>query len=859
MNSPASFHKIFHALILRPLLKDGFRTAVTVLGVAIGVAVFLAIRLANVATLASFEEKIDAFLGRADLMIHADGLGVDETVLARLTAFREQVRAYPVVEGYGVESASGEVVEFLGTDLSRDMGVQDVTLKTKRKGLSALLPLLLDPKGVILPEKFIPGTAHQPGDRMTFLINGREKTLRVTAILEHRGLGRALGGNFALLNLAAAQNIFDRKGKLDRIDIELLNGADLNAVKQRLTEALPGHLKVERPERKNQQVEKMLRAFQYNLTALSFVALLVGLYLIYNMMALSVVRRRVEIATLRALGATPVMVAGVFFLEAGIIGAAGSALGIVLGSAFAQVALDAVSLTVNNIYVASHATEIDFPWEEMGPYFLLGMGLSFVSALIPAWDAATTSPARVMRVGSYDLKQFRASGRLNRWALLSAGLAALFSQLPPIGGFPYFGFLAVFLLILAFSLFSPSALLIARALFHQPFKRLFGGEGLIACMNLSQNVGRNSLAVSALAIAFMMVVSMSIMVHSFRETVTIWIGETLKADLFGRVAGGRDTDYRTTLPAEGAEKLKALPGVAAVDLFRALDITYDDQPAVLATGDFSVLSAHGHLLIKAGAKARDLASLLAGQNRAIVSEAFSLKHSVNVGDTLKLDAPSGPLALEVAAVYHDYSRERGYIIVDRSTFLEHYRDSAINSFVVYLEDKSDLENVREKILGTLGKDIHLLLRSNGELKKDVLDVFDKTFAITYSLEIIAAVVAVLGLFNTLVSLILERRREIGILRFIGAYREQVKKMIYIEAGLLGLIGAAMGLMAGFLVSYLLIFVINKQSFGWTIQVHHPAGFLVTATFLFLAIALLAGHTPARMAARLNPREAVRVG
>jgi len=196
---------------------------------------------------------------------------------------------------------------------------------------------------------------------------------------------------------------------------------------------------------------------------------------------------------------------------------------------------------------------------------------------------------------------------------------------------------------------------------------------------------------------------------------------------------------------------------------------------------------------------------------------------------------------------------------DLTTFLEHYKDSAINSFVVYLEDKTQLESVREKILATLGKEIHLILRSNRELRKDVLDVFDKTFAITYSLEIIAALVAVLGLFNTLVSLILERRREIGILRFLGAYRWQVKKMIYIEAGLLGLIGAALGLVAGFLVSYLLIFVINKQSFGWTIQVHHPAGFLITATFLFLAIAFLAGLTPARMAARLNPREAVRVG
>ena len=221
-----------------------------------------------------------------------------------------------------------------------------------------------------------------------------------------------------------------------------------------------------------------------------------------------------------------------------------------------------------------------------------------------------------------------------------------------------------------------------------------------------------------------------------------------------------------------------------------------------------------------------------------------------------MNTPAGTMNLEIAAIYYDYSRERGYVVIDRTTFLKYYRDSNINSFVIYLGDKSKLETVRKQVIEILGE-YKLVVRSNSELKKDVLYIFDKTFAITYSLEVIAIGVAVLGLFNTLISLILERRREIGILRFIGAFKYQVKRMILIEAGILGLIGSAMGIVAGIIVSYILIFVINKQSFGWTIQVFYPFKFIVLTTLVFWIVSWSAGLYPARIAARLNPMQAVR--
>ena len=852
------FKDLFWALILRPVLRDPFRMIITILGVAIGVAVFLSIQLANRQTLRSFEESVDLVLGRADAIVHAEGMAFDEKYFQELSHVRKLVKFYPVIEGYGVELKTGQVVEILGTDLLQDSGIRDFSIKTLEKDLKGLLPLIMDPKGIVLPEKFIPGTNFKPGDKINFLINGIEKTFNVNAILENKGLARALNGNFALMDIAAAQWAFGRIGKLDRIDIEFKRKENFASMREKLSEVLPDFLRVDRPERKNRQVEKMLRAFQYNLTALSFVALIVALYLIYNMVALSVVRRRAEIGTLRAIGATPLLVASIFFVEAGIIGAAGSVIGIWLGKYLAQFSLDAVSVTVNNLYTPSYVTEVDFNWLQSWPYLLLGVGLSLVSALIPAIDASRTSPTTVMRRGSYDLKIFRGDRRLTLLAITSFAMAGIFSLLPPIGGFPYFGFLAVFFVIMGLSFLSPSALLAGRDLLRGICKKYFGGEGFLACMNLSQNIGRNSLAISSLAIAFMMIISMSIMVHSFRQTVIVWIGQTLKADLFVRVAGGRDIDYQYTLPGDRVEGIRKISGVAAVDLFRAQDISYNDKPAVLGSGDFEALSRYGNLVIKSGPTAQELFAQMVGQDRAIISESFALKHEVGVGDSLFMETPNGSAKLQVVAVYYDYSRERGYIIIDRSIFIKYYGDTDVNSFVIYLSNKNEIENVRQELLKTLGADYNLVIRSNPELKKNVLEIFDKTFAITYSLEIIAGGVALLGLFNTLIALILERKREIGIIRFIGGFQDQVKRMVLIESGILGLIGSIMGVAAGGIVSYILIFVINKQSFGWTIQIHFPYIFVLFSLILFWVVSLIAGLYPARLAVRLNPKEAVRV-
>ena len=229
------FKDLFTALILRPLIRDPFRTIITIFGVAVGVAVFLSIRLANQQTMMSFTESVDLVLGRADAVIRAEGIDFDEIHFEKLHALRKEIKVYPVIEGYGLESTSGEVVEIIGTDLLQDSGIRDFSLKTMNKDLKGLLPLIMDPAGVILPEKFIPDVQFGVGSTLQFLIKGKEKTLKVNAVLENKGIGKALNGNFALMDIAAAQKVFEKFGRLDRIDIQFLKKVKFEVMQKKIS------------------------------------------------------------------------------------------------------------------------------------------------------------------------------------------------------------------------------------------------------------------------------------------------------------------------------------------------------------------------------------------------------------------------------------------------------------------------------------------------------------------------------------------------------------------------------------------------------------------------------------------------
>jgi putative ABC transport system permease protein len=337
------------------------------------------------------------------------------------------------------------------------------------------------------------------------------------------------------------------------------------------------------------------------------------------------------------------------------------------------------------------------------------------------------------------------------------------------------------------------------------------------------------------------------MVGSFRQTVVLWLGQTLKADLYIRPAADRGGPMESTLDPQTLKAFNQIPGVKYSEKLRTLSIPWDGTDVTISAIDMNVLANNGTVVLKSGGDAEAALKLLVGQRNLLVSEPLALKHQIKTGDWIILVSATGPVSIRVQGVYYDYSNDHGTFMMDRAVYASLFKDDSVNGTALYLQPGFEPDSVIQDILKRLPSGTKVFIQSNAALKNGALKVFDQTFAITYGMEAIALIVAVLGILTTLTSLILERREEIVILRYIGARRNQVTQMILWEAGWIGLLGNLMGFLAGLVLALLLINVINVQSFGWTIQWHMPGTFLSFALGLVFVATLAAGYYPARVA------------
>ncbi|HEX7087473.1 MAG TPA: FtsX-like permease family protein [Vicinamibacterales bacterium] len=853
---------LFRWFILRRLRQEPVRTTLTVAGIALGVAVGLAIRLANASATAGFAASLDAVAGRTSLEIVGPGVGVSEARLASLGWLREWGEVSPVIEGDAVAEVGGgrgELLRVLGADILRDQSLREYRLLDLGGGgdaepdATSFLRLLVDRDAIVIAERFAGRHRLGIGDTLVLRIGDARLPFTVRGILRHDGPARAADGSFALMDIAAAQLAFGRLGWVDRIDIRLDDPGRLEEAETAIAARLPGGLAVQRPERRGRQVETMLAAFQFNLAALSWIALLVGLFLVYNTVSTSVIARRAEVGMLRALGTSRRRVLGLFLGEATALAIAGSAIGIPLGRLFAETATALTSATVTTLYVARAAATPSLHGVDVVIGFAVGVPLSLLAAAAPAIEASRVAPLDALRPpqgGGAEPRSRRAA-----WcgiALLA--LAAGASRLGPVNGLPIFGFGAALLVLLGLSLLVPAAL--AGLTARLPPVTV---EARLARAAIAAAVPRLSISVAALAVSLAMMVAIAVLVGSFRETVIYWTHQTLRADLF--VSAGRRSSLDGSqggISPELETTIRLDPDVAAVDPFRALSVTFRDRLVVLGSGDFDVLLEHGALVFKAPADATARMRRARGRDAVVVSEAFARRFALGPGDHVDLPTPEGERRFEIAAVYYDYSTDRGVAVMDRGTFARHFGELRPASLAIYLREGADPEAVRERLLSGLGGRHRVFLRTNAALRAEVLRIFDATFAITYALELVAIVVAMLGVTATLVTLMLERRRELAVLRLVGTDLRQLRRMVLVEAAVLGGSGALAGLAGGLALSLILVYVINVQSFGWTIQFHVPAAFLAQALLIVFAATLVAGLYPARVAAGFMPAREVAV-
>ncbi len=837
------------------------RSLVTLAAVGLGVAISLAIDLANATAVDSFASSVNVVANRVNLQILGVGRGFDERTLLRVQDFDGVQYASPTIEDSVVVGAhagdpfSGEILRVLGVDLLRPLsraGVQQVDVPSAFRSATADPYELVGERGAVVSQRIAQRHGLHVGGALDALAGDRPVRLRVSAILPAQLAG--VDSSVVFVDVATAQEAFNKVGRLDRIDL-IVDPSRLAQVQAALARVLPHGTRAVEPKVRTGEIRRMLRSFQLNLAALSYIAMLVGMYLIYNTVAISVVQRRPEIGTLRALGVTRRQIFATFLAEGALFGAAGSLLGLALGSALAQFSVGAVARTVDALYVGTHADRVVYDPLVLAKAFVVGLLFAMLAAFFPAHEAAATPPALAMRQQSAEPRVARPGVGLALAGLALLSLAYLATLAPALDGIPVFGYLAGLLIIFGASLCVPLTIAGAAAAGSTLASRR-SPAGRLGALNLGSSLRRNSVAVASLMVAIGMMVSVAILIGSFRTTVVAWADETLRADLFVRPLGLADASYDAHFSPAVAARVRRVAGVAAVDTFRAISIPFRGSLTTLGAADFASLSQRNKLRFLGGADVAALARELPNSEQVVVSEPFATRFGVKAGDVLPLDTPSGLVRFRIAAIYNDYSSDAGVMIADSRTYARLYHDDSVDSLAVYAAPGADLGDLRSRIIRIV-LPLRIDVETTRELRGLVIAIFNRTFAITYALYVISIAIAILGVVTTLFALVLERRREIGLLRYLGLTTRDVRRMVLYEAAYIGGLGGLTGVATGILLAFLLIYVINRQAFGWLIELHMPWDFLLEAFFLVVVTALLAGVYPARVAARIRTAEAVR--
>lgn len=857
--------RLFRQIILRQLRAEKLRTAITVIGVAAGIAVVLAIRLTNASAVRGFSSALELTSGRAGLEIVGSGFGIDERVLPGVDWLRDFGIASPVIDAdavvpvpHATAGGGSELLRVLGVDILRDFPVRDYDVgdaggRVPPQSATDILRLLTDPSAVIITRAFADRHQLRVGDPLPIIVSDQPRTLRIAGLLEADGPAKLLDGHFMLMDLAAAQWAFDRLGRVDRIDLKLHDGVDIDTAEHAIAARLPAGLAVQRPERRGQQVERMLAAFHLNLNALSSIALLVGLFLVYNAVAVSVLARRQEIGTLRALGMTRHQVQAVFLGEAAVFGLIGVAIGLPLGRVLATATVALTRGTVSSLYVAAAPAPPELGSADVLLALLIGIPLSLLAAWLPAREAASVPPTAALRGADRVQARWARHARTRTLGVVLLIAALGFSRLPLVGGLPVAGYLSSVALVFGASLLMPLVLQVAAARGRGLWHRLFGVGGWLGHAALGGAIGRVAVSVAALSVSLAMMVAITIMVGSFRQTVVDWVSQSLKADLFIGPASRRSGARAPTISPGVEEVVRSHPEVAAVDAFRSVTVPYADSLIFLGAGDFELQARHGGLRFESGEAAADvLLRTRASGNAVIVSEPFANRYGKHAGAQLQLTTPGGPVTFTVVGVYFDYSSDRGVVMMDNATMTRHFGVQRPTGLTVYVRDGSRAAAVREQLLDRLEASAGVYIYTNRTLREEVLRIFDRTFAVTYALQAIAITVALMGIVGTLMTLVIERRRDLAVLRAVGTARSQVRAMVVAEAMLLGAISQGAGLGLGLLLALILVYVVNLQSFGWTIHLAIPWVSLAQMSVLVLVTTLLAGLYPAHRAMRERP-------
>lgn len=856
-------------LSLRTLLRHPIQFAIMTLGIALGVAVMVSIDLANASAAHAFDLSTSAITGRATHAIVGSTGGVDESVYVRLRTdprWRGSLESAPLVTAYVVSPQLGGVTfTLLGIDPLAEAPFRGYLGAGGQLGLEKIAALMTVPGTILLSATTAERYGLEPCSpfaladavpadacRLMLSINGETRYVHLIGLLEPSDdFSRRALDTLILADIATAQSLIGTSGRLTQIDLILPEDFDSTA----LSAALPPGTQLVSSEIRSSQVKEMTAAFRINLTALSLLALVVGIFLIYNAMTFSVIQRRRLFGTLRSIGYTPEQVFGMVLGEAALVGVFGTILGLGLGIFLGQGAVQMVTQTINDLFFVVSVRGVQIPASSLLKGGLAGFFTSVFAAAPPAWEAASASPSLALSRAHLESKAQSAVNVVAGLGILAAVVGTLILAIPTRDLVISFGGTSAVMLGLA--MLTPWVTVKLMHLLGEPLGRSVGLLGRLAPRNVIRSQSRTAVAVAALMIAVAVTIGVQVMIASFRTTVTIWMEQILRGDVYISAQGFSETRPDTPLDPQVIAMVQDYHLIQSSIAIRVVTAESEHGPVeLLAVSPERQLDARLFLSVQ---ESPQQAWQRLREGAILVSEPLAnrLGRSAAPGGSLALLTPSGWQSFQIAGIYADYASTRGTVRMSLDVYRRLWNDDRVNGLALFLAPDADADAVTADLRRRLASFPNVQVNPSRVLRQEGLALFDRTFAITAAMQLITTLVAFIGVLSSLLALQLEKAREMGILRALGLTISEMRRLTFWETGLLGASAGLSALPTGYILAWILIFVINQRSFGWTLQMHVTLAPFAQAFLLAVSAALLAAIYPAWRLGRMQAAEALR--
>ena len=846
--------RLFRKLSFPQLVENASRTILVIGGVAVGVALIIAINIINESVLESFRRSIQVIAGPSDLQVT---LGVGEVgfstdVLPTIRSDVDVAAAVALVRGtVALAEEPTTTLQIFGVDLlaEEDFDRYRLTLASERRFADEAVT---DLSSIFVTRAFADARGLALGDELRLTTPSGVRDFTIRGLLEAEGFALAYGGQLAVMDILAAQTLLNRTEHVDQIDIVLEDGVDAAAAQTRLDAALPDMLTVQLPEHHGVRYDRVLSSFQAMLTGLSSLCLVAGLFIIYNTTSTAALRRADTVASLRLIGASPSQLFRTLLGEALILGLTGGVLGVVLGVPLAWILSGTITSSMGVIF------QLRFPIDslavrplEVGAAVVLGVAVSIFASSFAARRMAALDPLTAMRGGAEAVVSARTSRRfIFWWFALVAASAACFAIEDEYKSIAWGN--------IGSTIWNASVVVVAIPLmqwlstvFARILPKWFGAEGQVAAGSLARAEARSGVTVAAVALIVTVATLLSSLVLSCRESLASYFAGFLASDLTVSAVSTEGGWLETPLSLEVEKMISALPGVASVSSARVLagQPYLEDRIAILGLSPslFDPLRAPEGWYHEGDAS--DAAPVLRTGRAATVSASFSDRFDVHLGDTVELDSPTGTVRLPIVGVVPDYVSDRGSVIMSRDVLAERWGETSANRFLVTVAPGAAVNEVRARIEQSLGSRFRLKILTIRELLEYHTDQIDRAFAVMNSVQLLIVIVTVAGIFDLLVSRIVERRRELAVWQVIGASEASIRTSVIIESATIGGIGALLGIVVGIVTSWLWVTIHFRELLGYYVDFHFATGAMLWYVGLVVVMTVIAGYAAAGQAMR----------